>query len=176
MKKIIFTLILIIATYSFIGEIFATNYIIPEESIRLRVLANSDLEYDQKIKQKVFNLVQQDISNLLTTKNNYMDAKKIISNNLDYINNHVKELLIKEKYMLDYDISFGQNYFPKKTYKGVEYKEGYYESLVITLGKGEGHNWWCVLFPPLCLIEANDDNTNEVEYKSLIKEMIDKYL
>ena len=66
------------------------------------------------------------------------------------------------------------NYFPSKEYKGVKYEEGYYESLVITLGKGEGDNWWCVLFPPLCLIEGEEDT--EVEYKSIVMEILDKYL
>ena len=50
-----------------------------------------------------------------------------------------------------------------------------YESLVITLGKGEGDNWWCVLFPPLCLLEENE-NTQDVEYHFLVKDIIDKYL
>ena len=63
---------------------------------------------------------------------------------------------------------------PEKEYKGVKYKEGYYESWVITLGEGEGNNWWCVLFPPLCLVEAEE--ADEVEYKFFIKELIDKYL
>ncbi|MBQ9011225.1 MAG: stage II sporulation protein R, partial [Bacilli bacterium] len=53
-------------------------------------------------------------------------------------------------------------------YKGVKYKEGYYESLLVTLGKGKGDNWWCVLFPPLCLIEA--DESSDVQYKSFVKE------
>ena len=72
-------------------------------------------------------------------------------------------------------MNYGINYFPEKKYKGVIYEEGYYESLVITLGKGNGENWWCVLFPPLCLMEGEDNNTDEVEYKSFVKEMIDKY-
>ena len=50
-----------------------------------------------------------------------------------------------------------------------------YESLVITLGKGEGDNWWGVLFPPLCLLEENE-NTKDVEYHFLVKDIIDKYL
>ena len=57
-------------------------------------------------------------------------------------------------------------------YKGIYYEEGEYESLVITLGEGIGNNFWCVLFPPLCLI---DENEEEVEYTSFIKELIDKY-
>ena len=66
--------------------------------------------------------------------------------------------------------------FPEKEYKGVVYDEGYYESLLVTLGEGKGDNFWCVLFPPLCLMEAEEtDDTTEVEYKSFIKEIIEKY-
>lgn len=68
---------------------------------------------------------------------------------------------------------FGFNYFPSKKYKGITYKDGYYESLVVTLGEGKGDNWWCVLFPPLCLLEAEE--STDVEYKSYVKELIDKY-
>ena len=50
-----------------------------------------------------------------------------------------------------------------------------YESLVITIGKGEGENFWCVLFPPLCLIEAEEENISEVKYTSFIQEIINKY-
>ena len=68
------------------------------------------------------------------------------------------------------------NYFPKKVYKGVTYEAGNYESLVITLGDGLGKNWWWVMFPPLCLLEAEEtEETTEVEYKFFIKELIDKY-
>ena len=66
-------------------------------------------------------------------------------------------------------------YFPKKEYKGVEYNEGNYESLVITLGEGKGDNWWCVLFPPLCLIDA-EEQTSDVEYKFLVKEIIKHFM
>ena len=68
------------------------------------------------------------------------------------------------------------NYFPEKEYKGLTFDEGKYESLVITLGSGVGKNWWCIMFPPLCLLEAKENNLNEVEYKSYVKTMLDKYL
>ena len=76
---------------------------------------------------------------------------------------------------LEYKINYGMNYFPEKEYKGVTYEEGEYESLVITLGNGLGENFWCVLFPPLCLLEADEEETEEVEYTSFVKEIIDKY-
>ena len=75
----------------------------------------------------------------------------------------------------DYDINYGINHFPKKVYKGVIYPEGDYESLVVTLGNGLGKNFWCVLFPPLCLLEGEENNQKDVEYKFFVKELINKY-
>jgi stage II sporulation protein R len=71
-------------------------------------------------------------------------------------------------------VNYGLNYFPKKEYKGVIYNEGYYESLVIKIGKGEGNNFWCVMFPPLCFLEA--EKSEKIEYKFFVKEIIDKIL
>ena len=71
----------------------------------------------------------------------------------------------------DYQINFGTNYFPRKTYKGVIYEAGNYESLVITLGKGLGENWWCILYPPLCLIDENT-TTSDVEYRLIIQDIL----
>ena len=67
--------------------------------------------------------------------------------------------------------NYGKNYFPRKEYKNVIYEEGEYESVVITIGDGNGKNFWCVLFPPLCML----DEDSNIEYSSLVKEIIDKY-
>ena len=79
----------------------------------------------------------------------------------------------ENNYNISYNLNFGQNYFPKKDFKGITYDAGYYESVVVNLGKAEGDNWWCVLFPPLCLLEAEE--SDEVEYKFFVKELIEKY-
>ena len=102
------------------------------------------------------------------------EARRIINNNLNNIDSDVRNTLQLLNYDLGYNINFGLNYFPSKEYKGITYDEGYYESLVITLGEGKGDNWWCVLFPPLCLLEAEE--STEVEYTSFVKELLDKYL
>ena len=64
---------------------------------------------------------------------------------------------------MSYQINYGSNYFPQKKYRGVNYKEGYYESIVISIGASEGDNWWCVLFPNLCLADLETDT--DIEYK-----------
>lgn len=170
LRYIIISIILLLV----ITNIKASSNIIPDEAIRLRVIANSNSQYDQNIKLKVKDQIQIDLYNLLKNTKGIDDARNIINNNINNISNEVKKILEQENYNYPFTINFGQNYFPEKTYKGITYDEGYYESLVVTLGSGEGNNWWCVLFPPLCLLEAEE--SDEVEYKFFIQELIEKYV
>ena len=105
----------------------------------------------------------------LTNSTTKEETKTEINNNLYKINHVI------DKFNTTYDVNYGLNFFPEKNYKGVTYKEGNYESLVITLGDGLGDNWWCVLFPPLCLLEANETNYDDITYTSYIQELINKY-
>jgi stage II sporulation protein R len=146
------------------------NLRIPNDALRIRVIPNSNDEEDQLIKNKVKVKMQNIMYNLLKDAKSTEDARKIINDNLDNIDNEVGTLLLTEGYNQKYNINYGYNYFPEKNYKGVTYEEGYYESLVIKLGSGKGDNWWCVLYPPLCLIEEDNEN-----YKSLIEEILNKY-
>lgn len=172
MKKTFLLLLLILSFYVFVGNI-SSKVIIPDEAIRIRVIANSNDRYDQDVKSEVKNVLNDNLYTLLNKSNNINDARKQINANLDNINLIIKDTLDKFKPNMKYNVNFGLNYFPKKEYKGVIYNEGYYESLVVTIGNGKGDNWWCVLFPPLCLIEAEE--STKVEYKSYVKELIDKY-
>ena len=163
MKKTLILIAIIIVIMS-----LNTNetIIIPKESIRFRVIANSNSQEDQMIKEKVVSKLKKSLSSLTYTPKNINDTRKSIKDNLKVID----ETLRQE--VKDYSINYGYNYFPEKVYKGIYYEEGEYESLVITLGEGIGNNFWCVLFPPLCLIDEEQD---EVEYTTFIKELIDKY-
>lgn len=174
MKKIIILLTTIFVFYVLVSDALASALTIPDDALRVRIVPNSNSNYDQQIKLKVKNNLEPKLYNLLKDANNSNEAKDIIENNILIIKNNVKTTLEQEKYNKNFAVNYGYNYFPEKEYKGVKYKEGYYESLLVTLGEGKGDNWWCVLFPPLCLIEA-EENTN-TEYKSIVKELIEKYL
>jgi len=173
MKKIIISLVSVFIFYLFISSVMAKSLEISEDAIRIRVVPNSNSEYDQSVKVKVKNKLQGTMYNMLKDVKTSEDAKEVIENNLDRVSNDVEKVLEKEKFDKGYNVNFGYNYFPEKEYKGIKYKEGYYESLLVTLGEGKGDNWWCVLFPPLCLIEAEE--STDAEYKSFVKEVIDKY-
>ena len=173
MKKTIIVFIIMILAYLIIGNVVAKANIIPDDAIRIRIIANSNSEYDQEIKNKVKDQVEYDMYNVLKNTEELEEARQKIIENLDYIEKNIDKTLQNEDYTLPFEINFGLNYFPEKEFKGIKYKEGYYESVVVTLGEGLGDNWWCVLFPPLCLIEAEE--STDVEYTTMIKTIIDKY-
>ena len=175
MKKTIFVLFIILGTYIFIGVKAQELIEIPNEAIRIRIIANSNSEYDQEKKEELRKDIQVYMQDLLKESKTVTDARKIINKNLDNIDKEVDTYLTKINYDKDYNINFGLNYFPTKEYKGIKYNEGLYESLLITLGEGKGNNWWCVLFPPICLLEAEETEKDEIEYKSFVKEIIENY-
>jgi len=166
MKKIIVVLFIIMVTAVFINE--KESLLIPDNEIRFRVIEKSDSEKDQKLKMSVKNDVEQELYKLIGDAKNIEEARNIIENNLEKVDNILKE------YNVSYDISYGNNYFPEKEYKGITYNAGTYESLVITLGSGIGQNWWCVLFPPLCLLDEQD-NLENVEYQLYANKLINKF-
>jgi stage II sporulation protein R len=170
MKKTLLILSIIII----ISVIYKNNQkddvIIPSSSIRIRIISNSNSKEDIKTKLALKSAIENYLFPLVSNATNEESADKIISNSLPQINNQVKAFLKSS----DFTVNYGTNYFPSKTYKGVIYNGGYYKSLVITIGKGEGENWWCVLFPPLCLLEDNN-TTDDVQYKLYISSIIDKF-
>lgn len=175
MKKIIILILSIISLAFAYNSTNKSEDIIPDEAIRFRVIANSNTIYDQNIKIQVRNVVQNKIFELLRGKDSLEETRNVLEDNITEIDNLVKDTLKKLDYDKDYNVNYGYNYFPKKEYKGIEYKEGNYESLVISLGEAEGDNWWCVLFPPLCLVEVDEEETKDAEYTFFVKELIDKY-
>lgn len=172
LKRFILSLLLILTLIILNKD----KIVIPKEAIRIRVIASSNSSDDQKIKVDVKNELEDEIYYLLKDVKSIDKARVVINDNLGIIDNRINELLKKNNYDIKYDLNFGYNYFPKKEYKGITYQDGMYESLVVTLGEGKGDNWWCVMFPPFCLIEAHDNNTTNIEYRWIIKDLINKYI
>ncbi len=171
MKKVIIILTLITAILIY-TQIKEDEVVIPDSAIRLRVIPNSNSSQDQNMKNKVKNYLEKNTYVLLENTNNIDDARNRINDNLENINSSIDHIFKENNYAMSYDVNFGYNYFPQKKYRKVKYEEGYYESLVITIGEGKGDNWWCVLFPNLCLIDL--ENKSDIEYKSWIVEQLNK--
>ena len=137
-------------------------------TIRFRVIASSDEVKDQEIKKEIVRNVSS-VINESQKSTSLEETRTYINNKLPEFNEIVEKTLIENNDKRDFKVNYGLNYFPKKELNDEEYPEGMYESLVITLGEGQGNNFWCILFPPLCMIEENED----YEYKSFFKEIFD---
>lgn len=140
--------------------------VIPNTAIRIRVIANSNSVNDLYQKKVVKNELEDYLYEALNGVNDVNEARDIIKNKLSNVNQIIEDNGINE-----YKVNYGLNYFPKKVYKGVLYEAGDYESLEVRLGSGVGSNYWCVLFPPLCLINENED-TDDVSYQLYVKELL----
>ena len=145
--------------------------------LRFHVIANSESEYDQNVKLKVrdhvLEVVEAELLNetMLRHEENDGDtarlgldeARELIETNLDVIEDAAREVLAEEGVSYGASAELGVRFIPQKTYGDVTFPAGNYEALNITLGEGEGQNWWCVLFPPLCLIDPDGSELDGIE-------------
>ena len=168
MKKII-VLLFFITVLIYLTSGNTSGIFIPSDAIRFRIVANSNYLEDQETKIKIRNEIEPVFAEILQESSSKEETKNLINQNMSTF----KEII--EHYTIDYTINYGNNFFPEKEYKGVYYPEGNYESLVITIGSGLGNNWWCVLFPPLCLLEASEEESSNANYTFYIKEILEKF-
>lgn len=130
---------------------------IPQESIRLRILANSDGTQDQLVKRQIRDTLVEQMNKWvsgLEDPQSLEQARSLIRRHLPEIEELVGRELRQRGMDYSYNVELGVVPFPTKMYGGAVYPAGNYEAVRITLGAGKGQNWWCVLFPPLCFIDA----------------------
>ena len=142
------------------------RYNLSGDMVRFRVIPNSNSSIDILIKEKVVNelstLLFKDSNDINETRNN-------VVNNLDKVNLSIDKVFKENNYNLKYKVKYGMNYFPRKEYNNIEFEAGEYESLVVEIGEAKGNNYWCILYPPLCMVDY------EKEYKSKIYEVLSKW-
>lgn len=130
--------------------------VIPNEAIRLRILANSDSDEDQALKRKVRDAVNAEITQWVQDLTSLEEARNTIKSGLPEIQKIAEEVVAHENETQSVKVDFGKVDFPTKLYGQFLYPAGEYEAILITLGEGEGANWWCVLFPPLCFLDFSN--------------------
>ena len=165
MKKILIIVLVFITMYI----LSIDEYNMSEDTIRFRVIANSNSKEDIIMKEKVV----KELSGVLFVESNSIEeTKENIYMNLENIDKRIEKLFNNNNYNKNYNISFGLNEFPKKVFMNKTYEEGIYDSLVVEIGDAKGNNYFCILYPSLCMIDyEKPDKKNN--YKSKIFELID---
>ena len=194
-KKLLMLMVFATIILGFVSITYAEDE--PENQypgiIRFHVIANSDSDQDQSLKLEVRDYVLERLQSALTeeiisTQNDSQNTlsesqiiRRYIENHLPLIERWASESIAQTGFEYECSANMGIRHIPAKYYDNIYFPEGNYEALTLVIGEGKGQNWWCVVFPPLCLIDSEDspyqeafqvDDGDKLILKSKIKELV----
>lgn len=150
---------------------------IPNHLLRLHIVANSDSKQDQDLKLKVRDYILEQSSDMFKLAKNKVEAEHITKSNIDKVVDKVQKYVYSLGF--DYKVTgeIKNMYFDTRDYDNFSLPAGNYDAFRITIGSGKGHNWWCVMFPPMCFSVAEENNLSNVlsEEQTEIIDNKDKY-
>ncbi len=165
-EKISLLLLLLCVTLSFmmvfVSEGFNAAHTVREESLRLHVLADTDSEADQTVKLKVKDAILEETGDLFISCASASEAVNRVLEKKEEIKEIAENVLRENGFDYGAEVLVEEEYFGTRQYENVSLPAGNYTALRVVLGKGEGHNWWCVMFPPLCLPAVTERNEDSV--------------
>lgn len=153
---------------------------IASQIIRLHVIANSDKTADQTLKKEVKDQVVTYLRSRMNQAASIQSARQVICQEMDALKQIAEKKIRQEGYDYPVTVSLGTTYFPVKEYGDMAFPAGDYEALRVQIGESKGRNWWCVMYPSLCLVdgvyqivpESSKDKLKQVlstsEYQSLV--------
>lgn len=142
--------------------------------IRIHVLANSDSQADQQLKLQVKDDVVRYLEPQLAQSHSIEESRQIIQNHLPQLEQTAKNTLQRLNSNYDVTLQYGHFDFPVKYYGGFSLPAGNYEALRMLIGEGKGHNWWCVLFPPMCFTDSNTSASGKYTEQTPEKKVVIK--
>lgn len=129
---------------------------IPDRVLRLHILANSDSEEDQALKLKVRDRIVTESAGLFDQVTDRESARAVVKKNMDALREAAQDEVYRQGYSYPVSMELTHMYFTTRVYGETALPAGYYEALRVTIGAGAGHNWWCVIFPAMCLPVAEE--------------------
>lgn len=170
-------LLIIYVCISAVSYTHAVTTDIADSVFRLHVIANSDSDEDQNLKYIVRDKVIEYMSSISQNASSKEEVIKIAKANLDKIQAIASQTIRDNGYTYSVNVEVGNFSFPSKIYGDITLPPGYYDALRIKIGKAEGQNWWCVMFPPLCFVDVTSgvvpDESKEIMKENLSKEEFD---
>ena len=147
-----------------------------ERILRFHVIANSNTKEDQALKLKVRDEIGAFLKEKLSDAKNLAECEETVNANLEEIELCADAVIAKEGYDYTVNAMVHTTDFPKKTYGSYTFPKGEYRALNVVIGDGSGENWWCVMFPPLCLLEAKEENKEDPNlcFSGSVYEVIDE--
>lgn len=143
------------------SEGFMAAATVQNECLRLHVLANSDSEADQNVKLIVRDALLEEAARMFSSAKSADEAEKRVLENKEYLEELACKVLEENGFSYGAEIFVVSEFFDTREYDGIALPAGSYEAVKVILGEGKGHNWWCVMFPSLCIpsvTEKTDDS------------------
>lgn len=156
----IFLFLLIISAY--VTPFIETSERISDDVFRLHILANSDEEYDQELKLKVRDAVLKEGQDIFIGCSSINEIISVCESNIDLFKNTAEECINKNGYNYSVNAYVDREYFNTREYEEITLPSGIYNALKIEIGEAKGHNWWCVMFPAICLSAVSDNEINDI--------------
>ncbi len=169
MKKYILLLIvsvlfLLLSAYSYVNAVSSN---LADSVFRLHVIANSDSKEDQDLKYKVRDKLIEYMNTLTNDMNSKEEVIEIAKAHSEDFKEIAKNVVKESGYDYDVNVEIGNFSFPTKTYGDISFPAGFYDALKVEIGKAEGQNWWCVMFPPLCFVDVTSGVVPEESKENL---------
>ena len=156
-SKFFILLVFLLFLYIFISAYSYVNLIssdLRDNVFRLHVIANSDSEEDQNLKYVVKDNLIQYMNSICDNISSKEEAIQMVSTHLTDFTNIANSTIQENGFSYNADVEIGNFNFPTKTYADISFPSGYYDALKVKIGKAEGQNWWCVLYPSLCFVDV----------------------
>lgn len=173
-RKAIIVLVLL-ALFIFVSNIELATQIDSDSLIRIHVLANSDSQADQALKLQVKDAVVTYLKPQLEQSCSIAESRQIIQRSLPQIEQIAQQTLQQQHSGYQVTLQYGRFDFPIKYYGSFSLPAGNYEALRILIGEGQGHNWWCVLFPPMCFTDNDASSSGKYTDQTPEKKVVIKF-
>lgn len=176
MKKFIIAFVSLVVLIVGVVCVFSNKEKVSESHyLRIHVRANSNKAEDQRVKYSVKEAVVDYLTPLIAEGASFEQAYNVINIHLGDIENIADKVLLEHGFNYKSTARLNEEYFPTRSYAEYTLENGYYDALILELGTGEGNNWWCVVYPPLCFIGNEGTDVENLTYKSKILEIIKNF-
>ena len=159
-----------VAAYSFVYA-HATQRDIAENVIRFHVRANSDSKMDQELKEVVRTQVLAEFESVLSAGASVAEMRTTLQDKLPAIEAYARDVVVRAKgYNYPVRVEMGSMFFPTQFYGSLSFPPGEYEAVQIIIGEGQGSNWWCLMFPPLCFVDMTGTDEGREQLQDTVTE------
>ena len=170
------TLAVVTIIVAFLAIVFCAPAQTNTQFLRIHIRADSNDQADQDVKYLVKNAVVNYLAPHLANATTKQKAMQIVEQQLQNIQHVCQKTLQNNGFTYSAKVKLCKESFPDRSYNGVTLPQGVYDALIIELGSAQGNNWWCVVYPPLCFVGAENNGTNTIVFQSKLVEIVNQWL